>query len=171
MHSTWELPHFYSMEMLRDPVIRVFSLSLSSLSMIFGIFFFITFFRQFRRGILTNFPYIPKLLLSSYEDGNEKIIDQSESSFSTSHSTGGAEIERKSIPFETIAIFRDRRGSELFFFSSSFRLSPPPLYSRFEVAQTRNATSYDGVFCIIVRETGLPVTGDNTYTLLRLLCR
>ena len=28
MHSTWELPHFYSMEMLRDPVIRVFSLSL-----------------------------------------------------------------------------------------------------------------------------------------------
>lgn len=91
-----------------------------------------------------------------------------ESSFSTSHSTGGAEIERKSIPFETIAIFRDRRGSELFF-SSSFRLSPP--YSRFEVAQTRSATSYDGVFCIIVRETGLPVTGDNTYTLLRLLCR
>ena len=73
---------------------------------------------------------------------------------STSHSTGGAEIERKSIPFETIAIFRDRRGSELFF-SSSFRLSPP--YSRFEVAQTRSATSYDGVFCIIVRETGLPV--------------
>ena len=47
MHSTWELPHFYSMEMLRDPVIRVFSLSLSSLSMIFGIFFFI-FFRQFQ---------------------------------------------------------------------------------------------------------------------------
>lgn len=119
MHSTWELPHFYSMEMLRDPVIRVFSLSLSSLSMIFGIFFFI-FFRQFRRGILTNFPYIPKLLLSSYEDENEKIIDQLESSFSTSHSTGGAEIERKSIPFETIAIFRDRRGSELFFFPFLF---------------------------------------------------
>lgn len=166
MHSTWELPHFYSMEIL----LSEYSLFLSPLSMIFGIFFFI-FFRQFRRGILTNFPYIPKLLLSSYEDGNEKIIDQSESSFSTSHSTGGAEIERKSIPFETIAIFRDRRGSELFFFSSSFRLSPPPLYSRFEVAQTRNATSYDGVFCIIVRETGLPVTGDNTYTLLRLLCR
>lgn len=37
MHSTWELPHFYSMEIL----LSKYSLFLSPLSMIFGIFFFI----------------------------------------------------------------------------------------------------------------------------------
>lgn len=72
MHSTWELPHFYSMEMLRDPVIRVFSLSLYRW---FLEYFFLFFSANSKRGILTNFPYIPKLLLSSYEDENEKIID------------------------------------------------------------------------------------------------
>lgn len=40
MHSTWELPHFYSMEMLRDSVIRVFSLSLSFIDDFWNIFFY-----------------------------------------------------------------------------------------------------------------------------------
>lgn len=168
MHSTWELPHFYSMEMLRDSVIRVFSLSLSFIDDFWNIFFY--FFPPIpSEEFLLIFPTsLSYCYLRMKMEMKKLLISWKVHFHSTSHSTGGAEIERKSIPFETIAIFRDRRGSELFF-SSSFRLSPP--YSRFEVAQTRNATSYDGVFCIIVRETGLPVTGDNTYTLLRLLCR